>query len=107
MAKSLRASTRLNAKSVIRKDVFRKVEEARELRIAKRLQDDLVNQKLEDLKRRELESEEMAEDSKAESDDSVKNDKSKVSTSGWRASRHLTYKKNQLKKNKKRSFTKF
>ncbi|EDO14487.1 hypothetical protein Kpol_243p1 [Vanderwaltozyma polyspora DSM 70294] len=108
MAKSLRASTRLNAKSVIRKGVFQKVVDDRASRVADKLKKDLINQKLKDLK--EKEGMEIDEATLLKNEEEAKkeaNDK-KVSTSGWRDARHHNYKKAKLGKNKKKgSFTRF
>ena len=46
MAKSLRAKSRLQAKSVKRKGEFQNAVNAREQRISERLQQDLINQNL-------------------------------------------------------------
>ncbi|EJS44649.1 YBL028C [Saccharomyces arboricola H-6] len=106
MAKSLRASSHLNAKSIKRRGVFQKAVDAREQRISEKLKEDLLKQKLEDLKKKEEQGIEMEVDEKKPSDEAAKK---KVSTSGWRDGRHHVYKKAKLMKQskKKTSFTKF
>lgn len=107
MAKSLRASSHLAAKSVKRKAVFQKVVDARESRIADKLKKDLIDQKLKELKEKDPEAnkdmdiDDLPEDKKKE--------EKKISTSGWRDANHHVYKKNKkLRRAKKRgSFTKF
>lgn len=98
MAKSLRASSHLQAKSIKRRNVFQKVVDARAERISEKLKNDLVKQKLKDLK----EGQDMELDE-------TKKPAAKVSTSGWRDARHHNYKKAKKIKNSKKkvSFTKF
>ncbi|CAG99596.1 uncharacterized protein KLLA0_E12431g [Kluyveromyces lactis] len=116
MAKSIRASSHLNAKAIKRKGVFQKTVDARAARVAEKLKNDLLKQKLDDLKAKNngmevdeetlLQQERLQKEEKLESgEDSEK----KVSTSGWRDARHHNYKKARLQKNKnkKGSFTKF
>lgn len=109
MAKSLRASSHLHAKSIKRKAVFQKVVDARDARISQKLKQDLVKQKLDELKAKnngmEVDESVLKEQEKTADQDESK----KVSTSGWRDARHHNYKKAKLqrKKNKKGSFTKF
>ncbi|KAL3234326.1 hypothetical protein RNJ44_03088 [Nakaseomyces bracarensis] len=113
MAKSLRASTHIHAKSVKRQAVFQKIVDAREARIADKLKSELIQQKLKELREKEgadamIDEEKLIaeiEEKKNNSD----NNEVKVSTSGWREGRHHLYKKNKkLKKSKKKgSFTKF
>lgn len=64
MAKSLRASSHLNAKSVKRRGVFQKAVDAREQRISDKLKEDLLKQKLEDLKKKEEQGIDMDVDEK-------------------------------------------
>lgn len=98
MAKSLRASSHLKAKSVKRRNEFQKVVDARATRISEKLKHDLVQQKLKELK-----------DGEAMEVDNSKKEPAKISTSGWRDARHHNYKKAKKIKNskKKGSFTKF
>ncbi|QLQ79768.1 hypothetical protein HG537_0C04170 [Torulaspora globosa] len=98
MAKSLRASSHLKAKSVKRRNVFQKVVDARANRISEKLKEDLIKQKLKDLK--DGETMDVEESNKK---------LNKISTSGWRDARHHNYKKAKKIKNskKKGSFTKF
>ncbi|QLL32890.1 hypothetical protein HG536_0D04120 [Torulaspora globosa] len=98
MAKSLRASSHLKAKSVKRRHVFQKVVDARAARISEKLKGDLVQQKLKEMK-----------DGGAMEVDDSKKEVRKISTSGWRDARHHNYKKAKKIKNskKKGSFTKF
>lgn len=92
MAKSLRASSVLNAKSMRRKGDYQKAVDARNERIAEKLKQDLIDQKK--AEKGGMEIEENKEDTK---------DLTKVKTSGWREARHHTYKKAKLaKKAKKR-----
>ncbi|SMN20350.1 similar to Saccharomyces cerevisiae YBL028C Protein of unknown function that may interact with ribosomes [Maudiozyma saulgeensis] len=107
MAKSLRASSHLNAKAIKRKAVFQKVVDARESRIADKLKKDLIEQKLKELKEKNPEAA-----STMDVDDlpaPKKEESKKISTSGWRDANHHVYKKNKkLRRAKKRgSFTKF
>lgn len=106
MAKSLRASTHLQAKSVKRKGEFQKYIDARVERLSAKLKQDLIDQKMKDLKEKNGEDATMEVDELAtkETKESVK-----VSTSGWRDARHHNYKKNKkMKKSKKKgSFTRF
>lgn len=113
MAKSLRAKSHLKAKSIKRKGVFQNVVDARTDRLAEKLKQDLIDQKMQKLKAKDgdmeldegvLQNAEVKEDG-----EKMDEDKKKVSTSGWRDARHHTYKKNQkIKKTKKKgSFTKF
>lgn len=103
MAKSLRASTHIAAKSIKRKAVFQKIVDARESRIADKLKQDLIEQKLKQLKEKDPNVENI-EDLPAPEKKEVK-----ISTSGWRDANHHVYKKNKkLRKSKKKgSFTKF
>ncbi|SCU93098.1 LAME_0F02630g1_1 [Lachancea meyersii CBS 8951] len=112
MAKSLRAKSQLKAKSVKRKNVFQVDADARANRIADKMKEDLIKQRLEELKRKNasLQNDEDARkaleaDNQMDQDQQAKN----VSTSGWRDARHHTYKRNKkLSKNRKKgSFTKF
>lgn len=111
MAKSLRASSHLNAKSVKRQAVFQKIVDARESRIAEKLKNELIQQKLKELREKEGEDAIIDEDAIiAEIENKPKKDASeKVSTSGWRDARHHLYKKaKKIKKSKKKgSFTRF
>ncbi|KAG0669409.1 hypothetical protein KLU848_4669 [Kluyveromyces marxianus] len=112
MAKSLRAKSDLNAKSIKRKAVFQKTVDARAERVAEKLKNDLLKQKMEELKAKnngmEIDEETLLkqEEEKRKEMESVQK---KVSTSGWRDARHHNYKKAKLqkKKSKKGSFTKF
>ncbi|AHY74459.1 AQG_2a_G0001910.mRNA.1.CDS.1 [Saccharomyces cerevisiae] len=106
MAKSLRASSHLNAKSVKRRGVFQKAVDAREQRISDKLKEDLLKQKLEDLKKKEEQGIDMDVDEKKSNEEAPRK---KISTSGWRDGRHHTYKKAKLMKQskKKTSFTRF
>lgn len=112
MAKSLRAKSHLHAKSVKRVGVFQKVVDARQERIAEKLKQDLINQKIKELKEKNGGDEDAAT---MEIDDIAALDKKtdaktgKVSTSGWRDARHLNYKraKKAKKTKKKGSFTRF
>lgn len=114
MAKSLRAKSRLQAKSVKRKGEFQNAVNAREQRISEKLKQDLINQKLKELKAKNGTNEE-AEEPTMEIDDLASLEKKeetknqKISTSGWRDARHLNYKRaKKMKKNKKKgSFTRF
>lgn len=85
MARSLRNSKSLAAKAHKRKGFFTDVVKAREARLAEKLRQNLEAQK---------------DQNKPEK---IEEDNKKISTSGWRASRHVTYKKNKLKKNKRRA----
>lgn len=98
MAKSIRASSHLKAKSLKRGKEFQKAVDARALRVSEKLKEDLLKQKLKELK-----------DGEAMEVDNSKKDVGKVSTSGWRDARHHNYKKaKKIKKSKKKvSFTKF
>ncbi|KOH00817.1 uncharacterized protein DI49_0152 [Saccharomyces eubayanus] len=106
MAKSIRASSHLNAKSIKRRAVFQKVVDAREQRISDRLKEDMLKQKLADLKKKEEQGIEIEVDEKKPEDEASKKN---VSTSGWRDGRHHIYKKAKLmkKSKKKTSFTRF
>ncbi|KAG0670527.1 hypothetical protein C6P45_002269 [Maudiozyma exigua] len=106
MAKSLRASSHLAAKSVKRKAVFQKVVDARESRIADKLKKDLIDQKLKELKEKDPEA---AATMDVDNIPETKKEDKKISTSGWRDANHHVYKKNKkLRRAKKRgSFTKF
>lgn len=113
MAKSLRASSHLNAKSVKRQAVFQKIVDAREASIAEKLKNELIQQKLKELKEREG-ADSMVDEEKLIAQIEKKRENQepseiKISTSGWREGRHHLYKKNKmLKKSKKKgSFTKF
>ncbi|GCE98547.1 hypothetical protein ZYGM_004198 [Zygosaccharomyces mellis] len=55
MAKSIRAQSCLRAKSVKRQNEFQKAYDARETRLSEKRQQELVNQKMEELKRKEAE----------------------------------------------------
>ncbi|CCH62876.1 hypothetical protein TBLA_0I02180 [Henningerozyma blattae CBS 6284] len=106
MAKSLRAKAPLKSKSVIRHEVFQKVVDCRASRISDKLKQDLIDQKLKELKSKNpdgMEVEINVDDLKKEE---TKVDYSKIKTSGWRASQ---YKKNKMarKTKKKGSFTRF
>ncbi|SCU92151.1 LAMI_0E09010g1_1 [Lachancea mirantina] len=115
MAKSLRAKSQLKAKSVKRKNEFQKAADARSQRLAEKLRDDLVRQKVEELKKQNNGAEidettlEALENGSKPAPDAMEEDSKKVSTSGWRDARHHTYKKNKklAKSRKKGSFTKF
>ncbi|KAK5773853.1 uncharacterized protein PWA37_003798 [Arxiozyma heterogenica] len=114
MAKSLRAKSCLKAKSVKRKDEFQNAVNARELRISEKLKQDLINQKLKELKSKngtDGESNEpaMEIDDLASLEKKEETKTQKISTSGWRDARHLNYKRaKKMKKNKKKgSFTRF
>ncbi|CCF59530.1 hypothetical protein KAFR_0H01200 [Kazachstania africana CBS 2517] len=109
MAKSLRAKSHLKAKSVKRNAEFQKVVDERGKRISEKLQQDLINQKVKQLKEQDptkdaMEIEEISNDNIEKEGEPVK-----VSTSGWRDARHHNYKRNKkLRKTKKKgSFTKF
>lgn len=109
MAKSLRASSHLNAKSIKRKAVFQKVVDAREARINEKLKKDFIAQKIAALKAKEgieIDEETLL---KREEEAKKNQEEKKVSTGGWRDARHHIYKKNKIaKKNKKKgSFTRF
>lgn len=100
MAKSLRAKSHLAAKSVKRRNEFQKVVDARAERVSEKLKQDLMAQKMKELK----DGTGMDIDTKKDDDESKK-----VSTSGWRDARHHNYKKAKKMKNSKKkvSFTKF
>ncbi|CCE93015.1 uncharacterized protein TDEL_0F02040 [Torulaspora delbrueckii] len=100
MAKSLRAKSHLAAKSVKRRNEFQKVVDARAERVSEKLKQDLMAQKMKELK----DGTSMDIDTKKDDDESKK-----VSTSGWRDARHHNYKKAKKMKNSKKkvSFTKF
>lgn len=100
MAKSLRAKSHLAAKSVKRRNEFQKVVDARAERVSEKLKQDLMAQKMKELK----DGNGMDIDTKKDDDESKK-----VSTSGWRDARHHNYKKAKKMKNSKKkiSFTKF
>lgn len=100
MAKSLRAKSHLAAKSVKRRNEFQKVVDARAERVSEKLKQDLMAQKMKELK----DGNGMDIDTKKVDDESKK-----VSTSGWRDARHHNYKKAKKMKNSKKkvSFTKF
>lgn len=113
MAKSLRAKSHLKAKSIKRKNEFQKTVDARAERVANKLKEDLIRQKLEELKNKnggmELDPSSVdALEAKADTD-AMDTDAKKVSTSGWRDARHHNYKKSKKMKaaRKKGSFTKF
>lgn len=99
MAKSLRAKSHLQAKSVKRRNEFQKVVDARAERLSDKLKQDLMAQKMKELKDGES----------MDVDESKKDEGKKVSTSGWRDARHHNYKKaKKMKHSKKKvSFTKF
>lgn len=108
MAKSLRAKSHVQAKSIKRRGTFKKVEDARAERLSEKLKKDLIDQKLKLLQEKNN-SEGMDVDAKAALSvkEEPKSDK-KVSTSGWRNARHHDYKKaRKMKKTKKNAFTKF
>ncbi|AMD18718.1 HBL184Wp [Eremothecium sinecaudum] len=98
MAKSLRAKSHLNAKSIKRTAVFQKVVDERAARLAQKLKDNLLKQK-----------EEQAKSGEAPMKMEVEQEAKKISTAGWRDARHLNYRraKKARKNNKKGSFTKF
>lgn len=107
MAKSLRAKSHLHAKSVKRHNVFQKVVDARAERLSEKLKQNLVNQKLDELKNKDPAS--METDEKVSGNKGDTKEEKKVSTSGWRNARHHDYKKaKKMKKTQKKgSFTKF
>lgn len=111
MAKSLRAKSHLNAKSIKRKGVFQKTVDARAERVSEKLKKDLIKQKVEALKAKNngAEVDEATLLQQEENDGKMSVDEKKVSTSGWRDARHHNYKKARLmkQKSKKGSFTKF
>lgn len=110
MAKSLRAKSHLHAKSVKRQGEFQKAVNARENRLSEKLKQDLINQKLKELKAKNGEEPNMEIDDLAALEKTEEEAESKkVSTSGWRDARHLNYKRaKKMKKNKKKgSFTRF
>lgn len=115
MAKSLRAKSRLQAKSVKRKGEFQNAVNAREQRISEKLKQDLINQKLKEFRAKNSTKEEDGEEPTMEVDDLASLEKKeqtksqKISTSGWRDARHLNYKRaKKMKKSKKKgSFTRF
>lgn len=101
MAKSLRAKSHLHAKSIKRHNEFQKVVDARADRVSEKLKQDLMAQKMKDLKSGDaMEVEDSKKDGEPEK---------KVSTSGWRDARHHNYKKAKKMKHskKKGSFTNF
>lgn len=102
MARSIRNSQALKAKSVKRKGFFTDVVNARAERIAQKLKQDLEKQKEEEKKKKAAENngEEPEEKMAVDLDE---DHYKKISTSGWRTSRHVTYKKNNIKKNKRRA----
>ncbi|CAI4037217.1 hypothetical protein SMKI_02G0850 [Saccharomyces mikatae IFO 1815] len=106
MAKSLRASSHLNAKSIKRRGVFQKAVDAREQRISDKLKEDLLKQKIEDLKKKEEQGIDVEIEEKKVTE---KAPLKKITTSGWRDGRHHVYKKAKLMKQskKKTSFTRF
>ncbi|CAL9730301.1 hypothetical protein MOUN0_J02278 [Monosporozyma unispora] len=114
MAKSLRAKSHLKAKSVKRQGEFQNAVDARQSRISEKLKQDLINQKLKELKAKNggedgdeqtMQIDDLASLEKKETDEPA----AKISTSGWRDARHLNYKRaKKMKKNKKKgSFTRF
>lgn len=107
MAKSLRASSHIQAKSVKRKGEFQKYIDARVERLSAKLKQDLIDQKMKELKEKNGEDAVMEVDDLATKDS--KDPSVKISTSGWRDARHHNYKKNKkMKKSKKKgSFTRF
>lgn len=110
MGKSLRSKSHLKAKSIKRKNVFQKIENERIRRISDNLKQDLINQKIQDLKAQNnyAEINESSFQTINESNDKIDEDIRKIRTSGWRDARHHTYKKaKKMKKVKKGSFTKF
>ncbi|CCK71511.1 uncharacterized protein KNAG_0H00960 [Huiozyma naganishii CBS 8797] len=111
MAKSLRAKSHLKAKSVKRHAVFQKVVDARETRLAEKLKQDFINQKVKELKEKDGEDVTMEIDNVGAADISEGSTKNgaTVSTSGWRDARHLNYRRSKKAKKtgKKGSFTKF
>ncbi|CCC67642.1 hypothetical protein NCAS_0A10840 [Naumovozyma castellii] len=110
MAKSLRAKSHLKAKSVKRHAVFQKIVDAREERIANKLKQGLIDQKMAKLKEQNGGDADavMEIDAEGKTDEEKKSTETKkVSTSGWRDARHHNYKKNKSMKKKKGSFTRF
>ncbi|CEP63819.1 uncharacterized protein LALA0_S09e03224g [Lachancea lanzarotensis] len=112
MAKSLRAKSHLKAKSIKRKNVFQVDADARASRIADKMKEDLIKQRLEELKRKNasLKTDEDAKKALEIAQMEQEGQTSKpVSTSGWRDANHHLYKRNKkLNKNRKKgSFTKF
>lgn len=114
MAKSLRAKSHLKAKSIKRKGEFQNAVDARQGRIAEKLKQDLINQKLKELK--DKNGGEEGDEQAMQIDDLASLEKKdddkpavKISTSGWRDARHLNYKRAKKMKNtkKKGSFTRF
>ncbi|CDF91564.1 ZYBA0S12-01838g1_1 [Zygosaccharomyces bailii CLIB 213] len=97
MAKSVRAKSTLRAKSAKCGNEFQKAYDAREARISERRQQDLMNQKMEQLKKNEAEGKmEDAEEKPAKP--------LKISTSGWRDANHLNYRRTHKKKRKVTKF---
>ncbi|CCE65709.1 hypothetical protein TPHA_0M01340 [Tetrapisispora phaffii CBS 4417] len=111
MAKSLRASTHIKAKSVKRKAVFQHVVNAREQRLSEKLKNDLIKQKLEDLKKNEgieMDAASLIKQEEEKAKAKAQEPEKTVSTSGWREASHHNYKKAQIRKNKKKNkFTRF
>lgn len=97
MAKSVRAKSTLRAKSAKRGNEFQKAYDAREARILEKRQQDLMRQKMEELKQKEA-------DGKMEDVAEKPAKPAKVSTSGWRDANHLNYRRAHKKKRKVTTF---
>ncbi|GAV55914.1 hypothetical protein ZYGR_0AZ00850 [Zygosaccharomyces rouxii] len=95
MAKSIRAKSCLRAKSVKRQNEFQKAYDAREARLSEKRQQELVNQKMEELKQKENEG---------KMDEETPQKPIKISTSGWRDANHLNWRRAHKKKRSKTSF---
>jgi hypothetical protein len=102
MAKSLRAKTKVRYRGIKRATVWGDADKARSLRIAEKLHGKSAQQILEEQAvkaeeaKKETEKPEKSED--VEMKDSSTKEPAKVSTSGWRNSRHDIYKKSKAKK---------
>ncbi|KAA8898793.1 hypothetical protein TRICI_006477 [Trichomonascus ciferrii] len=89
MAKSLRNKKEVRNRGMLRDKVFGPVEKAREQRLAEKAKARLKQQK----------GEEEVEDMEVDKEETE--NKSKVSTSGWRGGRNDTYKKKNSTKSRK------
>lgn len=101
MAKSLRSKPKLRAKSLKRKGEFEKYVDARNKRLAEKMDEETKKQ--EELKKAAKEAETVEEDGEKMAVDGAA-EKKKVSTSGWRDSRKQQYKQKKLQKKKTMKF---
>lgn len=95
MAKSIRAQSSLRAKSVKRKSEFQKAYDAREARLSEKRQQELMDQKMDELKQKE---------SEGKMDEEPPTRPVRVSTSGWRDANHLNWRRAHKKKRSKTTF---